>query len=262
MSISMSKSLRPAWRWSLAVVFSAACSTPEAERSVSTARIDSAGRTAGVTDSAAGVVDTAASAVDSAARTAAAASLDSAARESRLARLRSMQATREDLAARDSLDIRVEVDIAARRVRVLDANSDTLAQHRIAVGSKAWPTQPGEWAITQVVLNPEWTPPKDESWAKDEKSTPPGAPDNPLGRAQLVYDLPRSIHGTNAPSSIGKAVSHGSIRATNEAVLGMAQLLLERTGVEGATEIMQEAKRDRKTKRVIDLPQLVPIRVF
>ena len=262
MSMLMSWSVRRAVQWSLAVAFCGACSTPDAERSGSSARGDSAAKAASVTDSAAGVVDTSARAVVSTTDTVGRAAVDSAAREARLARLRSMQATSEDLAARDSLDIRVEVDITARRVRVLDARSDTLAQHRVAVGSKDWPTQPGEWTISQVVLNPEWIPPKEESWAKNEKSSAPGAPDNPLGRAQLVYDLPRSIHGTNAPSSIGKAVSHGSIRATNEAALAMAELLLQRTGVERAAEIMQEAKRDRKTKRVIDLPQLVPIRVF
>ena len=87
-------------------------------------------------------------------------------------------------------------------------------------------------------------------------------PDNPLGQAQLVYDLPRSIHGTNAPSSIGKAVSHGSIRATNQAVLALAELLMQRTGVGSASEIVQSAQRARTVKRVVDLPQLVPIRVF
>ncbi len=187
---------------------------------------------------------------------------DSVARETRLSRLRTLQPTVDDLAARDSLDLRVEVDITARRVRVLDAFSDTLAQYGIAVGSKEWPTRPGEWTISQVVLNPEWIPPTDESWAKEEKNSQPGDPDNPLGQAQLVYDLPRSIHGTNAPASIGKAVSHGSIRATNESVLALAELLLRRTGVDRAAEVVQEAQRDRTTKRVIDLPQLVPIRVY
>ncbi len=200
---------------------------------------------------------------DSAANAArSAAAVELVVRQARLTRLRTLQPTVDDLAARDSLDIRVEVDITARRVRILDARGDTLAQHGVAVGSKEWPTRPGEWTITQVVLNPEWIPPTDESWAKDEKSSQPGDPDNPLGFAQLVYDLPRSIHGTNAPSSIGKAVSHGSVRATNESVLALATLLLERTGVERAAALVQEAQQDRSTKRVIDLPQLVPIRVF
>lgn len=199
---------------------------------------------------------------DSASRAANDAAADSTTRHARLTRLRTLQPTADDLASRDSLDLRVEVDIAARRVRVLDARGDTLAQHAVAVGSKEWPTRPGQWTISQVVLNPEWIPPTDEEWAKDEENSQPGDPDNPLGSAQLVYDLPRSIHGTNAPSSIGKAVSHGSIRATNESVLALAALLLQQTGVERASAIVQESQEDRRTKRVIDLPQLVPIRVY
>ncbi len=187
------------------------------------------------------------------------ASADSAARQSRL---RTLQATPDDLAARDSAEIRVEVDLAARRVRVLGAGSDTLAQHDIAIGSAEWPTRTGEWTIGQVVLNPEWIPPTEESWAEDEKVSAPGDPDNPLGHAQLVYDLPRSIHGTNAPASIGKAVSHGSVRATNESVLSMAQLLMEYTGVDGAAQLVQAAQSERTIKRVVDLPRHVPIRVF
>lgn len=45
-------------------------------------------------------------------------------------------------------------------------------------------------------------------------------------------------------------------------MLALAELLLTRTGVEQATVVVQEAQRDRRTKRVVDLPQLVPIRVF
>ena len=187
------------------------------------------------------------------------AAADSAARQ---LRLRSLQATDDDLAARDSAQLRVEVDIEARRVRVLDARNDTLAQHDIAVGSAEWPTRKGEWTIRQVVLNPEWIPPTEEEWAEEADTSPPGDPANPLGQAQLVYDLPRSIHGTNAPSSIGKAVSHGSIRARNEDVIALAELLMLRTGVERTPEIVQEAQRDRTVKHIVDLPQLVPIRVY
>lgn len=216
-----------------------ACTGSEVERSSTTTTTDSA-----------------AIALDAARQ---AATADSAARYTRL---RTLQALAEDLAFRDSTDIRFEVDISARRVRVLDALNDTVAQYPIAVGSKEWPTRTGDWTISQVVLNPEWIPPTDESWAKEEKSSAPGDPDNPLGHAQLVYDLPRSIHGTNAPASIGKAVSHGSIRAKNQDVLALAELLMQRMGVENAPEIVQSAQRDRTIKRVIDLPQLVPIRVF
>jgi hypothetical protein len=162
---------------------------------------------------------------------------------------------------RDTADVRVEVDIAARQVRVLAAAGDTITVHPAAVGSAEWPTRPGTWTIDQVVLNPEWTPP-DESWAEEREPRKPGDPKNPLGRAQLVYDLPRTIHGTNDPASVGKAVSHGSVRVTNDVAVSLARLMLERTGYAAIDSVMQRAGRDSTAKVVVDLPKSVPIRVF
>ena len=114
-------------------------------------------------------------------------------------------------------DMRIEVDIKARQLHVLKGGART-ASHPVAVGSPEWPTRTGEWTITQVVWNPDWNPP-DESWAEERLPRESGDPKNPMGRAQLVYDPPRSIHGTNQPSSIGKPVSHGSIRLANEVIV-------------------------------------------
>ena len=115
--------------------------------------------------------------------------------------------------------------------------------------------------VSQVVWNPEWIPP-DESWAEERQPRQPGDPANPLGRAQLIYDPPRTIHGTNDPSSIGKAVSHGSIRVTNEVATQLARELMEATGA-GKDEAWYESTRQNRTvKQIVDLPQRVPIRVF
>ncbi len=158
-------------------------------------------------------------------------------------------------------DVRVEVDIAARLVRVIHLDGDTLMTHPVAVGSDEWPTRPGTWTIDQVVFNPEWIPP-DESWAADREGKQPGDPQNPLGHAQIPYDLPRSIHGTNDPSSIGKAVSHGSIRVTNEVAVSLAQFLITRTNAGDAAGLAASAANDRTNKVVVNLPIPVPIRVF
>ena len=156
---------------------------------------------------------------------------------------------------------RVEVDVNARRLTVFDGDK-TVGSYRIAVGSKEWPTQTGEWSITQVVWNPEWVPPKDEAWAKTEEPKAPGAADNPLGRAQLVYDPPRTIHGTNEPQSIGKAVSHGSIRLANADVTKIARQLMEATGVQKDEAWYRQVQQNRTEKVPVDLPQRVAIRVF
>lgn len=163
--------------------------------------------------------------------------------------------------APDSADIRFEEDLAARVVRVLGNSNDTLAVHPVAIGSKEWPTQTGSWAINQVVLNPEWIPP-DESWADEREPRKPGDPKNPLGRAQLVYDMPRTIHGTNDSASVGKPVSHGSLRVTNTVALALAELVLERTGTTNPGALIQRAAVDRSQKQIINLTSVVPIRVY
>ena len=156
---------------------------------------------------------------------------------------------------------RIEVDLNAKRLTVFDGDKQ-LGSYRVAVGSTQWPTQTGEWSITQVVWNPEWIPPKDEAWAEAKDPKSPGAPDNPLGRAQLIYDPPRTIHGTNEPQSIGKAVSHGSIRLANADVVKIARQLMEATGVQKDDAWYRQVQQNRSEKVPVDLPQRVPIRVF
>lgn len=72
---------------------------------------------------------------------------------------------------------------------------------------------------------PRWVPPR-EMVDRDENARKwvngqPGGPDNPLGaRALYLYsggvDTLYRIHGTNNPSSIGKAMSSGCVRMLNE----------------------------------------------
>ena len=62
-----------------------------------------------------------------------------------------------------------------------------------------------------------------ELGAGDREPQPPGDPDNPMGRARLVYQMPYTIHGTDNLDSLGQAVSHGSIRLANEHVIPLAE---------------------------------------
>ena len=154
-------------------------------------------------------------------------------------------------------NMRIEVDLASRRLTVFQ-DGQQVATHPVAVGSQRWPTQTGQWTIKQVVWNPDWVPP-DESWAEEREPKESGAADNPLGRAQLVYDLPRTIHGTNNPSSIGKAVSHGSIRMTNDAITQLAKQVMEAGGAGKDEAWYRQTQQNRRQKQVVDLPRPVPI---
>jgi lipoprotein-anchoring transpeptidase ErfK/SrfK len=157
--------------------------------------------------------------------------------------------------------MRLEVDLSAKQLTAYDGDQ-RIATYRIAIGSQQWPTQTGQWEVKQVVWNPEWIPPKEERWAEDKDPKAPGAPDNPLGRAQLVYDPPRTVHGTNDPSSIGKAVSHGSIRMANADIIGLARRVMEMAGAPKDDSFYQQVAQNRTQKVIVDLPQRVPIRVF
>ena len=164
-------------------------------------------------------------------------------------------------ATQPSADMRVEVDVNAKQLHVFQGGKE-VGTYPVAVGMSKWPTEKGEWTIKQVVWNPDWVPPKDEAWAEDREPRESGDPKNPLGRVQLVYDLPRTIHGTNVPSSIGKAVSHGSIRMNNDVIVQLAKQVMQAGGAAKDASWYAQTEQNRKQKQVVDLPRPIPIRVY
>lgn len=156
-------------------------------------------------------------------------------------------------------DMRLEVDISERALHVY-RNDQRVETHPVAVGSEEWPTPTGEWTVGQVIWNPRWVPPEEE-WAEEEEVSEPGDPDNPLGKAQLVYRAPNSIHGTNEPESLGQAVSHGSIRVANEVAVALARQVMEAGGA-GRDEAFYQNAQANPTERIdVPIPNPVPIAV-
>jgi lipoprotein-anchoring transpeptidase ErfK/SrfK len=157
-------------------------------------------------------------------------------------------------------NLRFEVDISDRKLRVFEGN-ELRATHDVAVGTTEWPTPTGSWEFHRVDLNPEWNPPKDEEWAKDEERQAPGSADNPMGRARLVYRMPNTVHGTSDIDSLGKASSHGSIRVSNEVVLQLAELLLKAGGSWEGQQWFQQMAQNRTEEYQIPLEHRIPIKV-
>ncbi|WP_395663962.1 L,D-transpeptidase [Aestuariivirga sp.] len=91
--------------------------------------------------------------------------------------------------------------------------------YRVATAKKGFEWQ-GSHAVTAKAKWPDWRPPA--SMRKRRPDLPAlmvGGPDNPLGaRAIYLGSSIYRIHGTNEPSSIGKAASSGCIRMLNEDV--------------------------------------------
>ena len=100
----------------------------------------------------------------------------------------------------------------------------------VRVSGFAWA---GEATVYMKRRWPRWVPPR-EMVDRDERAVKwangqPGGPDNPLGARALYLqangvDTLYRIHGTNDPSSIGKAISSGCIRLLNQDI---AELFLQ-----------------------------------
>jgi lipoprotein-anchoring transpeptidase ErfK/SrfK len=84
-----------------------------------------------------------------------------------------------------------------------------------------------EWSGTETIVRkaewPDWIPPA--AMVARQPYLPRwigGGPGNPLGaRAMYLGNTDYRIHGTNAPSSIGKHMSSGCIRLLNEDVIDL-----------------------------------------
>lgn len=102
----------------------------------------------------------------------------------------------------------IVVNLAERNL-YLYQNGRPLARFPVAIGMPGWETPTGDYTIINKAKNPTWFPPK---WAIQEQPVPPG-PGNPLGDRWMGLSAPGyGIHATNAPSSIGRYVSHGCLR--------------------------------------------------
>jgi lipoprotein-anchoring transpeptidase ErfK/SrfK len=155
--------------------------------------------------------------------------------------------------------MRIEVNLERRELTVY-RGGEVVETHPVAVGREEYPTPTGEWTIDRVIFNPRWVPP-DSEWAEDEETKEPGDPENPMGDAQLVYNRPYSIHGTIEPGSIGQAVSHGSIRVTNDVAMQLARQVIEAGGAQRDESFYRQARQDQSREYEVSIPNPVPIRV-
>jgi lipoprotein-anchoring transpeptidase ErfK/SrfK len=95
-------------------------------------------------------------------------------------------------------------------------------RYGIGVGREGF-TWSGVKTVERKTEWPDWYPPS-EMLARQPylPRMTAGGPGNPLGaRAMYIAGTQYRIHGTNAPSTIGKQVSSGCIRLTNEDVIDL-----------------------------------------
>jgi L,D-transpeptidase ErfK/SrfK len=98
---------------------------------------------------------------------------------------------------------RIVVSIPDRKLVLLEGRR-ILRVYDVAVGTSTTPSPAGEFQIVNRIPNPTWYAPGRIVGPSKE---------NPLGTRWIGLSAKGyGIHGTNVPSSIGKAASHGCIR--------------------------------------------------
>ncbi|HEU5258886.1 MAG TPA: L,D-transpeptidase [Vicinamibacterales bacterium] len=132
---------------------------------------------------------------------------------------------------------RLVVSIPDRKLAVIE-NNEVVEVFTVAVGAPNSPSPTGTFTIVNRVANPTYYHPG--------KVIAPG-PQNPIGTRWIgLNQKGYGIHGTDQPSSIGYAKSHGCIRLRNADV----ERLFERVRTGDVVELHAE--------RTPELDQLFP----
>jgi L,D-transpeptidase ErfK/SrfK len=163
--------------------------------------------------------------------------------------------------------------------RMLFATSSTgLIAYPVGVGRRDWPTPLRHFSVATKEVNPTWDVPESirEEARRAGRSLPlrvPPGPDNPLGAYWLGLNIGGvGIHGTNAPTSVYQAVTHGCIRLHpddiaalfRQVTVGAHGVLLYQpllVAVDGE-EIFIEAHRDIYGRGPVDAHEFVAQRAY
>ena len=115
------------------------------------------------------------------------------------------------------VDLALEVDLAGRTLTLTEGDQVVLTSP-VAVGAAGTPTPTGRFAVTDKLATPD-----------------PGSAYGPFaiglsGHSDVLTEFAGGdgqigIHGTDDPSSIGLAVSHGCVRVPNDVIATLSEVL-------------------------------------
>lgn len=120
--------------------------------------------------------------------------------------------------APESRGVPLIINVPQRMVFRYGETGDVVSAYPVAIGRAGWATPRGRFTIISKETNPTWDVPASilEEARRAGRSLParvPPGPDNPLGAHWIGLSLPGiGLHGTNAPSSVFTAASHGCLR--------------------------------------------------
>jgi hypothetical protein len=123
------------------------------------------------------------------------------------------------------------VVVNARRgtITAIDRSDRVVLHAPVTVGGANDPLPTGRWKAVDVFDLPVFHYNPDLFWDADPghaKARIAPGPNSPVGVIWIDLDLVHyGIHGTPAPSRIGRSESHGCVRMTNWDVLRLAELV-------------------------------------
>src|SRR6266851_2776983 len=139
----------------------------------------------------------------------------------------------------DSHRRQIVISIRDRRLALME-DGKLVKAYPIAVGARVSPSPDGEFAVINHAKHP--------TYRHGDKEILPGK-DNPLGTRWIGLSLKGyGIHGTNVPSSIGKAASHGCFR------MGQADVEDLYSRVQVGDNVTVRRERDELTARIFAAP--------
>ena len=152
----------------------------------------------------------------------------------------------------------IQINLPAARLD-LYSNGTKVISYPVAIGMPKYPTPARDYYITHIVWNPWWIPPESE-WAAEAEKTPPG-PGNPLGPVKLLMQDGILIHGTNSPSSIGRAASHACLRMKSDDVRALAWRIQLAYSDKRDPELFEKYKKNRRSSYWVTLFADVPVSI-
>jgi len=138
---------------------------------------------------------------------------------------------------------RIVISITDRKLALIE-DSKVLKTYPIAVGTRHTPSPDGDFVIVNRA--------KDPVYRHRDKEIPPGK-DNPLGTRWMGLSTKGyGIHGTNVPSSVGKAASHGCFRMRKDDVEELYTL------VQVGDNVTVRRERDATIAQIFNAPANPP----
>jgi lipoprotein-anchoring transpeptidase ErfK/SrfK len=145
-------------------------------------------------------------------------------------------AVRDTSAFRGAVVDRIVISDRGRYLHALDRAGRIVFHFPSTLGGRYSPSPTGDFRVTSVTEEPWWhyqprlLPTVDDD--EPDARIPPG-PNNAVGLVWMALSKPHyGIHGTNAPETIGTAVSAGCVRLTNWDAVFLSRRVQPGTSVE------------------------------